>query len=345
MAYCKEIISFLLLQSLLINFSLCNIIKRKAPEGKLYVFSKREGCVFVQSESPCTLNWKLNPYIAKVYTQKNKIVSHALNYYAQLGISYLCRNAVKKALCSQWTPRCSESDYSRDYGDVTRLCNKVYSRCPSDLVNDLKNRKFCKILKKGRHSNDQCVANTAPISGACPQPKYKMTSWLLEEYQTTSVRLQPALRRLRNQRYRDGRRIYSDSCVSQITEIDCSAIYCSANETELLVKMDRDDCHQVISDCVDEPFRRLSKSTSAWNVLNTLRNQLKTNCDTFAAPSSDLRPEPPRSYKKSPTKKSEDKPKPSATRNTPTSTGNREHKAIGILPIVFFALMNMLLIA
>ncbi|XP_046857542.1 uncharacterized protein LOC124450935 [Xenia sp. Carnegie-2017] len=234
MAYCKEIISFLLLQSLLINFSLCNIIKRKAPEGKLYVFSKREGCVSVQSERPCKLNWKLNPYIAKVYTQKNKIVSHALNYYAQLGISYLCRNAVKKALCSQWTPRCSESDYSRDYGDVTRLCNKAYSRCPSDLVNDLKNRKFCKILKKGRHSNDQCVANTAPISGACPQPKYKMTSWLLEEYQTTSVRLQPALRRLRNQRYRDGRRIYSDSCVSQITEIDCSAIYCSANETELL---------------------------------------------------------------------------------------------------------------
>ncbi|XP_046857535.1 uncharacterized protein LOC124450928 [Xenia sp. Carnegie-2017] len=330
MANCKEIISFLLLQSLLINSYLCNIVKRKAPEGKLYVFSKREGCVFVQSESPCTLNWKLNPYIAKLYTQKNKVVSHALNLYTQLGISSLCRDAVKEALCSQWTPRCSEINYSRDYGDVTRLCNNVYSRCPSDLVNEFKNQKFCKILKKGRHSNDQCVANTAPISGACPQPKYKMTSWLLEEYRKTSLGIQPALSRLRNLRYGDGRRIFSDSCVSQIAEIDCAAIYCSANETKLLVKMDSNDCHHVVSGCIDEPFRRLSKSSSTWNVLNTLRNQLKTNCDTYAAPSSDLRPEPPRIYKKSPTKK---------------SAGNKEHKAIGVLPFVFFALMKMLLIA
>ena len=75
-----------------------------------------------------------------------------------------------------------------------------------------------------------------------------MTSWLLEEYRKTSVRIQPTLRRLRNLRYGDGGRIFSDSCVSQMTEIDCAAIYCSANETELLVKMDSNDCHQVVSD-------------------------------------------------------------------------------------------------
>ncbi|XP_046857538.1 uncharacterized protein LOC124450933 [Xenia sp. Carnegie-2017] len=322
MAYCKEIISFLLLQSLLINFSLCYIVKRKAPEGKLYVFLKREGCVSVQSGSPCTLNWKLNPYIAKVYTQKNKVVSHALNLYTQLGVSSLCRDAVKEALCSQVTPRCSESDYSRDYGDVTRLCNNVYSRCPSDLVNDLKNQKFCKNFKKGRHSNGQCVANTAPISGACPQPKYKMTSWFLEEYRKTSVRIQPALRRIRSLQYGDGRRIFSHLCVSRITEIKCAAIYCSATEAELLVKMNRNDCHQVVSDCVDEPFIRLSNSTSDWNALNTLRNQLRTNCNFYAASSPDLRSEPAR-----------------------INSGNRQHGANGMLPIAFFALVNVILIS
>ena len=75
-----------------------------------------------------------------------------------------------------------------------------------------------------------------------------MTSGFLEEYQKTSLRIQPALKRLRNLRYWDGGRIFSDSCVSQITEIDCAAIYCSADETELLVKIDSNDCHQFISD-------------------------------------------------------------------------------------------------
>ena len=75
-----------------------------------------------------------------------------------------------------------------------------------------------------------------------------MTSWFLEEYRKTSVRIQPALRRIRSLQYGDGRRIFSHLCVSRITEIKCAAIYCSATETELLIKMNRDDCHQVVSD-------------------------------------------------------------------------------------------------
>ena len=90
MAYCKEIILFFLLESLLINIYLCNIVKRKAPEGKLYVYWKREGCVSLQSASPCTLNWKLNAYITKDYPQSNKHVSYTLKLYDQYGVLPWC---------------------------------------------------------------------------------------------------------------------------------------------------------------------------------------------------------------------------------------------------------------
>lgn len=168
------IILILLLESLLIDDSMCSMVKRRAPDGKLYVFSKREGCVSVQGASPCTLNWKLNTYIANVYEQENEIVSDALKLYAQLGYSSTCRNAVKEVLCSQVTPKCSESDYSRDYGNVTKLCNNLYSYCPSSFVNSLKTNNCCTNLKKGRHSYGECVANTAYVTGACPQPMFKV---------------------------------------------------------------------------------------------------------------------------------------------------------------------------
>ncbi|XP_046846746.1 NFX1-type zinc finger-containing protein 1-like [Xenia sp. Carnegie-2017] len=86
-------------------------------------------------------------------------------------------NCCEEALCSQVTPKCSEKDYSRDYGDVTRLCNNIYSSCPSTLVNNLKKNNFCNNLKKGRRSNGQCVANTAAVGGACPQPTYKVVTF------------------------------------------------------------------------------------------------------------------------------------------------------------------------
>ncbi|XP_046846171.1 uncharacterized protein LOC124439920 [Xenia sp. Carnegie-2017] len=317
----KVIILFFLLLSLLIDVFLCNIVKRKAPDGKLYVFSKREGCVSIQSASPCRLNWKLNPYIAKFYPQENAIISNRVNLYAQLGISLKCTNAVKEALCSQVTPKCSEKDYSRDYGDVTRLCNNIYSRCPSTVVNSLKKNNFCRNLKKGRRSNGQCVANTAAVGGACPQPTYKMTPEFFEYYQTTSVKVQA----IRNARYSDGRKIFSDICASQMTEIECVPIYCSANETELLVKFDKDDCIKLVHTCFDEPFRKLSQSSNILRVLNTLKNQLQWSCSIYPATSSELQPAPP------------------SISSNESGSGNTEYGSKGIISIIFVALLKELL--
>ncbi|XP_046857005.1 uncharacterized protein LOC124450392 [Xenia sp. Carnegie-2017] len=314
----KEIILLFLLQTLLIDVSLCNIVKRKAPDGKLYVFSKREGCVSVQSASPCTLNWTLNTYIAKVYQQRNDIVSQALNFYRQTGYLFPCINALKEALCSQVTPRCSESDYSRNYGDVNRLCNKVYSRCPSTLVDSLMKNNFCPKLIKGKRSNSRCVANNAYVRGVCPQPMFKMPAEFLDDYQRRSLTYQTSV--LRKARYSNGKRILSDVCVSQIAEIHCEATYCSADETELLIKLDKHDCHQVIHDCLDKPIRTLSHSSN-WRILNTVRNQQRSWCDTYPSSSSDLRPEPPRIA-------------------TYSSSG---HRCNGFLSIVIFSLLNLFL--
>ena len=137
-------------------------------------FSKRDGCVSVRSEIPCTLNWKLNPYIAKEYTLQNKIVSLKINDDAKFRITSTCKVAIARALCSQVTPKCSERDNSRDYGDANKLCDYVYSRCPSNFVLSLKKTNFCKNLKNGRHSKERCIAYTEHFSGACPRPLFKV---------------------------------------------------------------------------------------------------------------------------------------------------------------------------
>ena len=73
-----------------------------------------------------------------------------------------------------------------------------------------------------------------------------MTPEFFEDYQKASVKVQKAVTYIRNARYSDGRRIFSDICASQMTEIECVPIYCSANETELLVKFDKDDCNELV---------------------------------------------------------------------------------------------------
>ena len=57
------LLSYLMMKT---NSTVCHtIVKRKAPEGQLYVFSKIKGCVTVKSEEPCPLTWQLNPFLAK----------------------------------------------------------------------------------------------------------------------------------------------------------------------------------------------------------------------------------------------------------------------------------------
>ena len=69
----------------------------------------------------------------------------------------------------------------------------------------------------------------------------------LEKYRKLSTMLAETYRQLPNLIYNNGERLYSDECISQLQEISCSPLYCSADENQLLVKHDREDCHQIIS--------------------------------------------------------------------------------------------------
>ena len=76
----------------------------------------------------------------------------------------------------------------------------------------------------------------------------------------------------------------------------------------------------------DEPFRKLSQSSSIRRVLNTWKNQFRLSCNKYPASSSDLRPEPPRIGEKTSTTTG-NTPKqreilPTAIRNTPKQLEN-----------------------
>ena len=70
---------------------------------------------------------------------------------------------------------------------------------------------------------------------------------VLKKYRKSSTKLVKKYDDLRNLKYDDGKRIFSDECISQMEEIDCFPLYCSANENQLLIKQDRDDCKKVIT--------------------------------------------------------------------------------------------------
>ena len=178
MAYISKSRTLSLLSTLLflVCLSTCNVVKRKAPDGQLYVFSNRKGCVSVQSQEPCTVSWQLNNYRATIYKQVNEIVASEMKIYRSLGLDVDCLEALRNTLCSQSTPRCSTADDTSDYGDKTTLCNDVYSSCPQNVVDSLKKNNFCQSLKTGKNPNSAaCVAPSTSITGVCPQPQFKVS--------------------------------------------------------------------------------------------------------------------------------------------------------------------------
>ena len=52
--------------------------------------------------------------------------------------------------------------------------SKDFSTCPSDLTNTYKSQQYCGRIPTGKHNQAACVAPYVHISGACPQPKYKV---------------------------------------------------------------------------------------------------------------------------------------------------------------------------
>ena len=167
---------FLLSTFLLICLSTCDIVKRKAPDGQLYVFSDRKGCVSVQSQMPCTVSWQLNTYLAKTYNQSNNAVALQIKLYRELGLDNNCIQALQKSLCSQVAPNCSTVNDTSDYGDTKTLCDDVYSSCPQGTVDGLKDEDFCQSLKTGKQPNSPaCIAPLKPVTGVCPQPQFKVS--------------------------------------------------------------------------------------------------------------------------------------------------------------------------
>lgn len=147
-------------------------VKRKAPDGQLYLFSRRQGCVSVSSLEPCTLSGPLNPYFAKFYKPKNQVIKMAFKLYNDL-YGEECSSAIENALCTQVTPRCFE-DGSQDFGNAKATCEETYDSCPSTISNALKQQRFCVKMKTGKLPKRECVTLSRPIGGACPQPKYKV---------------------------------------------------------------------------------------------------------------------------------------------------------------------------
>jgi hypothetical protein len=73
-----------------------------------------------------------------------------------------------------------------------------------------------------------------------------MPSEFVESFNETSVNVVEIMNEIRNFRNDNDERIFSDECISQMLDISCSPLYCSADEKQLLIKYDQDDCHRTI---------------------------------------------------------------------------------------------------
>ena len=75
-----------------------------------------------------------------------------------------------------------------------------------------------------------------------------MPSPLLAKYREKSESLSKGFKELENLKDDNGERVYSSECLSQLEEISCSPLYCSADEKVLLVQHDQEDCHKLVKE-------------------------------------------------------------------------------------------------
>ena len=74
-----------------------------------------------------------------------------------------------------------------------------------------------------------------------------MPSDILEDYKKTSLDLVKGFKELKDLKYDKGARVFSDECILRMEDINCSPLYCSANESQLLLRHDQEDCNQMIN--------------------------------------------------------------------------------------------------
>lgn len=260
------------------------ISKRKASDGKFYVLADREGCVSVKSLEPCPLpvNTTLSRYSAKRYQHETKIVDSLIKLFESTeGITKECQNDLKTALCSEYTPKCSDNG-TQDYGDFRSECKKFYLSCPESVTNDYKKEKFCETLLTGNIDHN-CVTPPRSVKGICPQPKYKMPLDVFTTYEKDSETLSESFEFFDTFKV-DGKLLFPTDCISKLKDISCVPVYCSADEKRLLVKHDRDDCTSAVKECMDKPFATLLKlitDQKAIAGINQFRTTLHEACQIY----------------------------------------------------------------
>ncbi|XP_028394913.1 uncharacterized protein LOC114519059 [Dendronephthya gigantea] len=282
------VLCFLLYLLIITNLTVCHtVVKRKAPEGQLYVFSEVKGCVSVESEEPCPLTWQLNPFLAKVYRQQSEVMNTTIKFLQNSAVNDRCIQLYKNTSCSQLTPRCS-ADGIRNYEDKMTTCQSLHNSCPKIRVN-------CHRLKTGKYPSLRCLSPPTSIKGVCSPPKFKMPDEILKSYEQKSENLVSVLNTLENLKYSDtGKKVLSSKCLSQLKDINCSPIYCSANESLLLIKHDQDDCKNLVDKCFKEFFSKASNSIlpDERRQAKAIRKNFLSNCKTFPLAGAELVPEP-----------------------------------------------------
>ena len=147
--------------------------KQNVTGDKLLVLFDRSSCVAVESLDGCPVSWKLPPVFALSYKNQVNRLSFLDPFLDQYKADAKCRNAVKKSRCAQIAPKCLP-DGGKDFGEARTQCQNLFSTCPSTLTNTYKSQQYCEHLPTGKHGQAACVAPYVHISGACPQPKYKV---------------------------------------------------------------------------------------------------------------------------------------------------------------------------
>ena len=162
---------FSLLSVLCVSLS-HTVVKRKAPDGQLYVFAKLDKCVSVESEETCPASWPLNDFYSKLYKPRNSAVKTVVDQYRTDGIPEPCIEVMRKTYCSQVTPQCSSKGV--DFGDALNTCRNIDNSCPAQFVSKLQKGGFCDKLLTGEVAFTQCVALITPVKGVCPQPRFNV---------------------------------------------------------------------------------------------------------------------------------------------------------------------------
>lgn len=253
--------------------SVHSLEKRKVTGDKLYVISNRSSCVTVESLDACPVSWPLPPEYAMSYKTQVNALPVLYQVLDLLEAGTKCKETFRKVLCAQIAPKCLPNG-GKDFGEALSQCQDIYtSTCPSRVGSAYQNNQYCEQNPTGKHEKAACVAADGYISGACPQPKYKMPADILKLYIKQSALKVQSFQSLENLRDANGNRVLSTHCLEVMKDFSCTMLYCSQDEEELLVEHDYEDCSEARS-C----YGNLAEAFPDNNLLKSLHQSMNETC-------------------------------------------------------------------